>query len=211
MFVVLFEVQPKKHEWERYLDLAKLLRPELYGIRGFIDNERYESERREGRILSLSTWANEKALIRWRAHALHHEVQEQGRFEVFEGYHLRVGEVVSDTHVPEGHALLEQRFDETETGQAKAATVSELPPGSEIHLEGLRRGAVGLVDLEAFSSLYTPGKCLLLASWRDADVASTWLGKVAGEDIRHRQVRIIRDYGMTDRVEAPQYYPAVTN
>jgi hypothetical protein len=28
-------------------------------------------------------------------------------------------------------------------------------------------------------------------------------------DVRRRLVRVIRDYGMFDRVEAPQYYPPV--
>jgi hypothetical protein len=27
--------------------------------------------------------------------------------------------------------------------------------------------------------------------------------------LRHRQVRVIRNYGMRDRREAPQYYPEV--
>ena len=50
------------------------------------------------------------------------------------------------------------------------------------------------------------GKLLLLASWRDAATAGQWRPKkVTG--LRHRQVRIIRDYGMFDRREAPQFYP----
>ena len=53
-------------------------------------------------MLSLSIWADEKAVIRWRTHAMHHGVQEKGRFEVFEDYHLRVGEITADTHVPPG-------------------------------------------------------------------------------------------------------------
>jgi hypothetical protein len=28
-------------------------------------------------------------------------------------------------------------------------------------------------------------------------------------DLRHRRVRIIRDYGMNDRGEAPQFFPEV--
>ncbi len=84
MFVVLFEVQPKREQWDRYLELAAMLRPELLQIRGFIDNERYSSEHIEGRLLSLSTWEDEKALVRWRTQARHHDVQRQGRFEVFE-------------------------------------------------------------------------------------------------------------------------------
>jgi len=38
VFVVLFEVQPKKAQWDRYLERAAMLRPELEQIRGFIDN-----------------------------------------------------------------------------------------------------------------------------------------------------------------------------
>ena len=45
-------------------------------------------------MLSLSTWRDEKALIRWRTQATHHtQGQERGRFEIFADYHLRVGEV----------------------------------------------------------------------------------------------------------------------
>jgi hypothetical protein len=30
-----------------------------------------------------------------------------------------------------------------------------------------------------------------------------------GAKLRHRKVRVVRDYGMFDRREAPQYYPEV--
>ena len=76
MFAVIFEVQPKSVLWGQYLDLAKQLRPELERIEGFIENERYKRQRIEGRLLSLSLWADEKAVIRWRTHAMHHGVQE---------------------------------------------------------------------------------------------------------------------------------------
>ena len=118
MFAVIFEVQPKSDRWDQYLDLAKQLRPELEQIAGFIDNERYKSLRTEGRVLSLSTWADEKSVIRWRTHAMHHGVQEKGRFEVFEDYHLRVGEIIADTHVPPGQTLQQLRLDATEVGTA---------------------------------------------------------------------------------------------
>src|ERR1700685_1559816 len=92
MFAVIFEVTPKKERKDDYLALAKILKPELEKIDGFIDNERFGSRRTEGRILSLSTWRDEKAVIRWRTLGVHHAVQEKGRFEVFEDYHLRVDE-----------------------------------------------------------------------------------------------------------------------
>lgn len=60
-----------------YLDNAKMLRPELEQIDGFIDNIRYKSLTREGWILSLSGWREEKSLVRWRTQMRHHEVQQK--------------------------------------------------------------------------------------------------------------------------------------
>jgi heme-degrading monooxygenase HmoA len=219
MFAVIFEVQPKAAQFDAYLELAKKLKPELERIDGFIDNERFASRRLRGRILSLSTWRDEKAVIRWRTLFAHHKVQEKGRFEVLEYYHLRVGEITADTHIPRGHTLREQRLDETEIGEAKVATISELSPkpgkgpaGADplADLGVPDAGTEGVTDHEAFESIYQPGKLLLLASWRDAAVAGHWNpAAIDGYGLRHRRVRIVRDYGLADRREAPQYYPPV--
>ena len=128
MFAVIFEVQPKPGRFEEYLNYAKYLKPELEKIDGFIDNERFASKRNGSRVLSLSTWRNEKAVVRWRTRGVHHEVQQKGRFEVFEDYHLRVGEITADTHIPKDQTLEDQRLDETEIAEAKVATISELSP-----------------------------------------------------------------------------------
>jgi quinol monooxygenase YgiN len=69
MFCVLFEVHPKSDQRDAYLGFAKMLKPELEKIDGFVDNIRYRSLTREGWILSLSNWRDEKALVRWRTHA----------------------------------------------------------------------------------------------------------------------------------------------
>jgi heme-degrading monooxygenase HmoA len=221
MFAVIFEVQPKKKRKDEYLDLAKLLKPILESIDGFIDNERFGSNRTEGRILSLSTWRDEKAVVRWRTQVEHHRVQAKGRFEVFADYHLRVGEVTVDSHPPAGESVDEKRFDETAIGTAKLCTITEVTPAEKTlpagpaetlpsHL-GLDLGTAGLVDQEVFESIYNPGKLLLLGSWKDADAARAWRPKpFAGvSSLRHRQVQVVRDYGMHDRREAPQYYPEV--
>jgi heme-degrading monooxygenase HmoA len=222
MFAVIFVVQPYKERFNDYLELAKLLKPKLEAIDGFIDNERFESKRTKGRLLSLSTWRDEKSVVRWRAQGEHHGVQERGRFEVFEDYHLRVGEITNDSDPPKGLAVDETRFDATEIGKGKVVTVTELMPRKDSRLGanpdtlsahlGLDAGAGGLIDHEAFESIYNPGKLLLLAIWRDADAAGRWQPRrpEAVESLRHRQVRVIRDYGMFDRREAPQYYPEVT-
>jgi heme-degrading monooxygenase HmoA len=217
MFAVIFEVQPKPERWDDYLDIAKTLRPSLEAIDGFIDNERFSSRRQKGRLLSLSIWRDEKAVIRWRTLALHHQAQEKGRSEVFEDYHLRVGEITADSGSAQGEKLRQQRFDETEVGVARSVTISEWTPaadrprGNPAAAPGLPdAGIEGLVDHEVFESITSPGKLLLLAGWREAALAEAWEPKAAaGYELRHRQVRIIRDYGMLDRREAPQFYPGV--
>jgi heme-degrading monooxygenase HmoA len=215
MFAVIFEVQPKRERFDDYLSLAKFLKPDLEKIDGFIDNERFGSKRTEGLVLSLSTWRDEKAVIRWRTLGVHHTVQEKGRSAIFEDYHLRVGEVVADNQIPSGQKLQELRFDETETGKAKVMTISELSPdkGKPIDANfmadlGLpKSGTDGVIDHEIFESITNPGKLLFLVSWRDAAAADHWKPRaVAGGNLRHRHVRVIRDYGMSDRREAPQYY-----
>ena len=212
MFAVIFEVNPRPEQWEAYLGYAKLLRPELEQIDGFIDNERFSSLRRKGWLLSLSIWRDEKAVIRWRTGARHHEVQQKGRTAIFGDYHLRVGEIIADNRLPAGQVLREQRFDET-------AAAAKLIALSEAALDGLPNAGMiatrlglldaahpGLVDWDVFESIVQPGKFVLLTSWRDAVAEGSLQG---GADIRCRCVRVIRDYGMFDRAEAPQYYPPV--
>lgn len=218
MFSVLFEVQPKNDQWEAYLGYAKMLRPQLEKIDGFIDNIRYKSLTREGWILSLSDWRDEKALVRWRTHAKHHGVQEKGRFEVLQDYHLRVGQLTHDTAPPQGCPVVEQRLDETETGDAAMVTLVEasrpdILPATASATEvatwlGLPDNADGMVSWDLFDGVLTPGNLILQIAWRthmDAEKAKL----KAPNGSRLRRVRIVRDYGMFDRREAPQYYEGV--
>jgi len=215
MFSVIFEVQPKDDQWHAYLGYARLLRPDLVQVDGFIENLRYRSRRRIGRVLSHSTWRDEKALIRWRTLAAHHDVQVQGRHLVFGDYHLRVGQVTADSHWPEGHDRPPQRWDATETGASKHVTITEMQRPADLPLAagavataerlGLRTDAEGLVDWDVFEGVLEPADLLLLASWRDAAAAPPDMP----EGVRRRDVLVIRDYGMFDRREAPQYYPEV--
>src|SRR3954463_2221036 len=78
MFSVIFEVHPRPEQWDAYLGSARVLRPDLEQVEGFIDNIRYRSLTRDGWILSLSGWRDEKALVRWRTRMRHHIVQEKG-------------------------------------------------------------------------------------------------------------------------------------
>lgn len=217
MFVVIFEVNPKPERWDDYVSYARLLTPALQKIDGFVDNERFASKRRAGWLVSMSTWRDEKALIRWRTLGAHHEVQAKGRAQVFRDYHLRVGEIVADTHLPDGCVLREQRFDETDVGAAKVATVTErhlVHTPSEPIVDVLAASFGGHpaaarpepIEWDLFEHIDQPDRLLMLNFWRDAGAARAWLTQ-APREARHRTVRLIRDYGMFDRTEAPQYHP----
>lgn len=219
MFAVVFEVHPAAGRKDEYLGLAARLKPILETIDGFLDNERFESQRRPGWMLSLSTWRDEKSVVRWRGRGEHHVTQGRGRAGVFSDYRLRVCEVTADTNPPAGLAVVEQRFDETEIGVARTLTITEVTPapGAAPNADtngfaaslGLGVGAEGLVDHDVFESIANPGKRLLLTAWRDAHLAGAWgpnpLPGMGGT--RHRVLRNIREYGMFDRREAPQYHP----
>jgi heme-degrading monooxygenase HmoA len=205
---------------DEYLAHARVLKPEVEAIDGFIDNERFENQRRPGWVLSLSTWRDEKALVRWRRQASHHFAQEKGRSGVFSDYRLRVGEVTADTQP--AMPIAEMRFDVTESGLSKACTITELTPregagagvprGDDALLPvyGLDRAAEGLNGFEIYKSMYTPGKVLVLALWAAPEnAASMHLPTMSGIATRLRTVRVIREYGMFDRHETPQFHPDV--
>jgi heme-degrading monooxygenase HmoA len=215
----VFEVHPAPGRKDEYLALAKYLKPILETIDGFIDNERFESKRREGWVLSLSTWRDEKALVRWRSQGEHHKVQEQGRNGIFSDYRLRVCEVTADSHPPAGAEQIQQRFDATKIGAAKALAISEISPKPDAafsahpdllpgHL-GFDERAAGLTEFDVFESITKPGKMLLLTSWKSAENCAGWTpNEFAGvAELRHRRVRNVRDYGLFERREAAQYFP----
>jgi hypothetical protein len=129
-----------------------------------------------------------------------------------------VGDVKSDTHQPKAAPIKEQRFDETEVAVAKAVTFTEITPrkGAALaaqidlipsHL-GIDAGIGAIVEHDVYASIYNPGKLALLASWKDSKVADSWspmkLESIDG--LRHRKIRVVRDYGRYDRREAPQFY-----
>jgi heme-degrading monooxygenase HmoA len=229
MFSVVFEVHPKPEQWDAYLGHAKMLRPELEQVDGFVDNIRYKSLTREGWILSLSGWRDEKSVVRWRTKMRHHEVQEKGRGEILSDYHLRVGQVTADTRIPPGHLLQEQRLDETEVGEGTTLTLldAKAPASSKDSLDtkqptsapklfpqesarylGLPKQAEGMLTWDVLDAVLTPGDLLLLTSWKTARFAQEFENTVQmPSDGRLRRVRVVRDYGMFDRREAPQYYP----
>jgi heme-degrading monooxygenase HmoA len=87
-------------------------------------------------------------------------------------------------------------------------TAAELRP----HLEQID----GFLSIERFESLSQPGKLLSLSLWRDEIAVQQWRtlemhrqAQVAGRehlfaDYRLRVAEVQRDYGLTERAQAPQ-------
>jgi heme-degrading monooxygenase HmoA len=218
MFSVLFEVHPKTEQWDNYLGNAKMLRPELEQIEGFVDNIRYGSLKRTGWILSLSSWEDEKALVRWRTHQKHHETQAKGRDEILSDYHLRVGQYTKDTKLPSDRKLIEQRFDETTVGEGTTAVlitakqsegwIKSTKADDIAKYLGLISNHPGLESWDVYDAVLAPGELILMTVWKTQLEARTFEDTVTlPKDGRLRRVRIVRDYSMFDRREAPQYYP----
>jgi hypothetical protein len=141
----------------------------------------------------------------------HHIAQKQGRSEILQDYHLRIGDVTADTDAPKEAPVHEQRFDETEIGAAKLATLTEITPQHDAtfrsHIDVI--SALSLdTSRDVFASIYNPGKFALLVLWRDARSADQWMPvrTIEIETLRHRKIRIVRDYGMFDRRESPQFF-----
>lgn len=220
MFCGMLEVNPRSDQLDVYFDMARVLRPELEKIDGFVDNNRYASLTRPGWLLSLSSWRDEKALVRWSIEGHHHKVMQAARDRVFADYRMHIGEFVADTQVPAGQTLLQQRLDITEVGTGKAITlldakrepdwVKHAGPDAVVKSLGFAPEASEVVEWDVFDAVAAPGDVIALVKWGELKSAETF--RRAGtlpEGVRLRNIRVVRDYGMFDRREAPQYFAEV--
>jgi len=96
MIAVIFEVCPHAEHKQTYLDIAATLRPLLDEIDGFLSIERFESLTTPGKLLSLSFWRDEAAVVAWRRLEAHRTAQASGRTHLFLDYRLRVAAVIRD-------------------------------------------------------------------------------------------------------------------
>ena len=73
---------------------------------------------------------------------------------------------------------------------------------------GLDPYASDMVSWDVFEAMFAPGDLILVLVFKDRAGADRFGDTVLlKENARMRRVRVIRDYGMFDRREAPQYYP----
>ena len=88
--------------------------------------------------------------------------------------------------------------------------------GMATDLKPLLETVDGFISIERFQSLTDDGKTLSLSFWRDEAAVAAWRNlerhrraQAAGRhaifrDYRLRIAQVVRDYGLTDRAEAPQ-------
>jgi heme-degrading monooxygenase HmoA len=96
MIAVIFEVHPTEGRKNDYLDIAAQMRPMVEQVEGFISVERFQSLTDPSKVLSLSFFEDEAAIVRWRNLAAHRGAQARGRGGVFDNYRLRIASVVRD-------------------------------------------------------------------------------------------------------------------
>ena len=96
MIAVIFEVELAVDGADEYLSIAENIRPQLDRIEGFVSVERFQSLVDPQKLVSLSFFQDEEAVMRWRKVMVHKNAQQRGRNGVFKDYRLRVAEVVRD-------------------------------------------------------------------------------------------------------------------
>lgn len=214
MLSVIYEVRPQTGQWDGWLANARVLRPELEQLPGFIDNILYRSLSRKGWILSLTGLRDEQSLIQWLALMGHHEAQDKDRGETVADYQLRVGEVMFDTRIPGGSQIIEARLEETDAARGSAITLIDAlqwPDWANSHNAeeialylGFDPYSYGdCIFWDVFDAIRSPGSIILLASWKDAASALSFAqSAIVPDDARVRAARGMRDYGMFDARKA---------
>lgn len=96
MIAIIFELVPAKGLKDAYLDIAATMRPMVKEIDGFISVERFQSLTNPEKLLSISFFEDEDAVLRWRKLAAHRNAQSRGRSGIFSDYRLRVCHVMRD-------------------------------------------------------------------------------------------------------------------
>ncbi len=220
-FAVVFEVQTTPETHESYLETARKLRPLLDTIPGFLSIERSSSLLKDNRLLSLSYWADEAALVQWRSTGEHHAAQQAGRNGIFADYRLRVGPVL---------------FENLKAGGRTTEPSSRYnrPPFHSRHYMSLARidGVLdpqefegwfrklstddAIPELHGYGSLSRAGRYYVSFSstdWSDAlrhrdHFRERWVDNHGATMMAFQIIEVERDYGLEVREQAPQFFRA---
>ena len=205
MISLLFEVQTRPGHADQYLNLAASLKPGLEAMGGCLFLDRFKSLTRENLLLSYQIWQDEGVMTAWRVDAHHHDVQETGREKVFSDYRIRVGQVIHEAKPGQPVWQPERRTPYNDPARRPSTFILAVESkNAELPVKSNWRG-------DRFESVYRNGHFAHLIDLPDQQ-SGLELGPQLFADPATEYFRIfevMRDYGMYDRTEAPQYYPPI--
>ena len=205
MMSLFFEVEVKPERTEQYLNLAASLKPRLDAMGGCLFLDRFKSLSRDNLLLSYQIWQDEGAMTAWRVDERHHKVQTLGREKVFSDYRLRIAQVIHEARPGQGVWQPERRSAYNDPARRKPTYV--LVTESKSATLPVRPDWPG----DAFASVYRDGQFAHLIDLPNVQSGVTFGERLLAAPTTEyvRIVEVIRDYGMYERTEAPQYYPPV--
>ncbi|WP_372002826.1 antibiotic biosynthesis monooxygenase [Tistrella mobilis] len=96
MIVVTFELEAVPGQNQTYVNMVNRLQPMLQKMEGFISVECFQSTLHPAKVMSVTIWEDEEAVLRWRNLDPHLSAQKAGRDRIFHDYHVRVMTVLRD-------------------------------------------------------------------------------------------------------------------
>jgi heme-degrading monooxygenase HmoA len=205
MISQFFEVQIREGQVDRYLDLAASLKPSLEAMGGCLFLDRFKSLNRKNLLLSYQIWLDEGSMVAWRVDAKHHKVQATGREQVFADYRIRIAQVIHEERL-ERSPWRPERLSPYNDPERRSPTfvVASESRNRQLPLETSWKRDV-------FESIYRPGVFAHLVDVPSSDAGVGFGRQLLGDSTTEyfRVVEVLRDYGMFNRAEAPQYYPPV--
>jgi heme-degrading monooxygenase HmoA len=205
MISQFFEVQVREGHIDRYMDLAAALKPALTEMGGCLFIDRFKSLTRENLLLSYQIWQDEGSMTAWRVNAGHHRVQEIGREKVFSDYRIRIAQVIHEARPGKPMWQPDRRTPYNDPVRRRPTYViatesknADLPVATRW-------------QRDAFASMYRPGYFAHLVDVPDDQSGLEFGARLFADPTTEyfRIFEVMRDYGMYDRSEAPQYYPPV--
>ena len=189
MLALFFEVTPRPGHLDHYFRHVGMLKPVLEKHTGLIWIDRFNSLSREGVLLSHQLWEDEAAIIRWREDQHHKGSQTAGREKHFADYRIRIIEVA-------------QRL--AAGAQVESFSLTGAATGEWVVAAHGKGGAVNGAG-EQFRSVNFENRYMTLASARgEADAAGLLESMSNSPDLAWAiSGRLIRDYGMHERAQAP--------
>ena len=192
MYALFFEVRPKPGHLPHYFAHVERLRPALARHAGLLFLDRYRSLSDDAVLLSHQHWRDEAAILAWRRDSLHLQSQQAGRYQHFADYRIRVASLVC----------------QWVNGQFSEAAQDPLEASDEgrFVIAAYRQAADGQVPAHAgFESVNHQGQYISLQEVATRNLAQASVlssSKLPGMQCA-RAFRVVRDYGMLEREEAP--------